>query len=126
MTRRWNGILCWTPRILTICFAIFLSLFATDVLSENLGFWQAVADLAMHLIPVGIVLAILAMAWRWEWVGAALFAAAAMIYSMWALPRHWDWVAMIALPPLVIAGLYLLAWMVRDRGMARGTDKMAH
>jgi hypothetical protein len=36
---------------------------------------------------------------------------------MWALPKHPLWVACIALPLMVVAGLYLLAWIQHRRQM---------
>jgi uncharacterized membrane protein len=50
-------LLFWTPRAICIAFAIFLSLFALDVLSEGYGFWKTLLALLIHLVPVYIVLA---------------------------------------------------------------------
>ncbi len=115
-----RSIICWTPRILTLCFALYLGLFAVDVFNEKLSLRQTATALAIHLIPTAIVLLVMAIAWRWEWVGALIFAAAAVIYSMQVLPMHPAWAAAIALPLLVIAALYLLAWMHHR------SEKMAH
>jgi hypothetical protein len=103
----------WLPRILALCYAIFLSLFATDVFDEKLGFWPTAADLGMHLIPTFIVLIVLVLAWRREWIGASLYAALAVFYSCWALPKHPLWAELIAGPLLLIAVVYLLAWLGR-------------
>jgi len=66
-------VLFWTPRVLCILFAIFLSLFSLDVFSEGYGFWETILALLIHLVPVYIVVIALVIAWRWEWVGASLF-----------------------------------------------------
>ena len=71
MALEWKPILHWTPRILALLFAVFLSLFALDVFGEGYGFWKTILALVMHLIPTGIVLAVLAVSWRWQWLGAA-------------------------------------------------------
>ena len=52
-------VLFWTPRILCILFAIFLSLFALDVFGEGLGFWKTILALLIHLVPVYIVVIVL-------------------------------------------------------------------
>ena len=62
MNQMVKKILFWTPRILGILVAIFISLFALDVFGEGYGFWETLAALAMHLIPTSIVLIILALA----------------------------------------------------------------
>ena len=50
-------------------------MFALDVFDEGLGFWRTVFALFMHLVPTWIVLAVLAVSWRWGLVGVILFAA---------------------------------------------------
>src|SRR5664279_5119068 len=75
--------LFWAPRVLSIVFIAFLSLFALDVFSENLGFWKTALALTMHLIPSLVLIGILILAWRWEWIGAALYAAAGLLYVFW-------------------------------------------
>lgn len=49
----------------------------------------------------------------WEWAGAALFAVAGALYAIRMLPRHPGATATIALPLLVIAGLFLANWVKR-------------
>jgi hypothetical protein len=112
-------LLFWTPRILSILFIVFLSLFALDVLDGNLGFWQTALALTMHLIPVFVLIATLFLAWRWEWIGAAIYAAAGLIYIVWvvsmsrplSLPMRLIWIATISGPALIIAGLFWVNWL---------------
>jgi len=114
MSRGPARLLYWSPRILSIGFAIFLSLFALDVFSEFHGFWLIAAALAIHLIPTLIVLVVLIAAWKWEWLGAVLFAGVGVYYALHMLLRHlsnWPAVLGISLPLLVIATLFLANWM---------------
>jgi hypothetical protein len=116
-----NGIggrlLYWSPRILSIAFAIFISLFALEALNQGYGFWQTVLALLINLIPAYIVVGLLIVAWRWEWVGAVLFAAAVVLYTAQTRPRHFSWavISTIALPLLVIAVLFLINWLKRQK-----------
>jgi hypothetical protein len=75
-----NRLLLWAPRILCILFAVFVSLFALDVFGEGYGFWETVLAPLMHLIPTIIVVFMLLIAWRWEWIGGILFIALGMLY----------------------------------------------
>jgi len=104
----------WTPRVLTIAFALFLALFAADVFEMPLGFWQKALALVMHLVPTLAVLAVLAIVWRHEWVGALLFPLLAVVHlvSKWG-QLDWSGYAIIEAPLLVMGVLFLLAW--RDR-----------
>ena len=112
-------VLFWTPRLACLGFAIFLSLFALDVLSEGNGFWKTVLGLLIHLGPVYIVLVLLALAWRWEWVGAVGFGALAIWYAAGNLRHHPDWVLVIAGPLVVLATLFLVNWAKHDQLRAR-------
>ena len=55
-----NKLLFWSPRVLGILIAIFVSLFALDVFAEGSSSWEIVVALAMHLIPTFVILIALA------------------------------------------------------------------
>lgn len=109
----------WAPRAMSIVFIAFLSMFALDVFGEGYGFWKTLLALTMHLIPSFVLIAALVLAWRWEWIGAALYAAAGTLYVFWALQRPIPpaikllWVLMIAGPAFLVAALFLANWMKR-------------
>ena len=107
-------LLFWTPRVLCILFAMFMSMFALDVFSEGKGFWETILDLLMHLVPVYIVVIVLVIAWRWEWIGAILFIALASLYLVRNWGRFpWD-VYLVVIGPLVLMSvLFLLNWIYR-------------
>jgi hypothetical protein len=120
--------LFWTPRALSIAFVAFLSLFPLDVFDEHLGFWQTALALTMHLIPVFVLIAVLVLAWRWEWIGAALYAAAGLLYVTWVVSMSRPvspamrliWILSIAGPAFVIAGFFLANWLKRGELRAPG------
>jgi len=115
--------LMWAPRILSIAFIAFLSLFAMDVFEEHLGFWPTMEALAVHLMPCFILLAVLILAWRREWIGALLYGAAGTLYAIWTLsgPRavaistRLVWIVVIAGPTFLIAALFLLSWRKHEQ-----------
>ena len=118
MSRSAARLLYWSPRVLAIAFAIFLSLFALDVFKEFHGLWRLALAFAIHLVPALIVVAVLVAAWKWEWIGAVVFALLAAWYSWTAVHRHflsWPIFLGIPLPLLVIAGLFLANWMERAK-----------
>jgi hypothetical protein len=99
----------WLPRILCLLFAAFISLFALDVFGEGYGFWGTIVALLMHLVPTGLILIALVIAWRWEWIGAILFAALGVLYLVMAW-GEFDWIAflLIAGPCFLIGALFLV------------------
>jgi hypothetical protein len=108
-------ILYWAPRVLGLLFAAFISIFAFDVFDGGHGFWETALDLLMHLVPTAIVLVVLAIAWRWEWVGAVVFGALGVFYIATAWGRF-PLVAYLAIsgPMFVMAGLFLANWLMRE------------
>ena len=117
MNKSLKQTLYWTPRIAGILFVLFISLFAFDVFEEGLGFWGTLLALFMHLIP-SIVLALAVwIAWKWEWVGAALFLGWAVWYLVFFLDRNFPWAtyALIAGLPALIGLFYLADWVWRKK-----------
>lgn len=109
--RRW---LFWTPRVLTILFALFVGLFALDVFEGHPSLGRLLVALGLHLIPTAVVLVGLAVAWRWEWVGAVLYAGLGVTYiaAFWGR-FSWSVYAIIAGPLFLVGLLFLLGWLQR-------------
>jgi hypothetical protein len=106
----------WTPRVLGVLFAMFLSLFALDVFGGGYGFWGTMLALLMHLVPVYLVVGALFVAWRWEPVGAILFAALGVAYLVMAWGRfHWSVYALISGPIFLIGALFVVDWVYRTK-----------
>jgi hypothetical protein len=109
--------LFWAPRALSIA---FLSIFALDVFDRRHSFWQTVLAFIIHEIPVFVLIAILILAWRWEWIGAALYAAAGLLDIVFISSRPVPPALRIAMilpvagPAFVIAGLFLANWLKRS------------
>lgn len=118
MRSPFRHILHWTPRVLGLLFALFVSLFALDVLGQGYGFWGTLQALFIHLIPVYLLLIALAAAWRWPLAGMLLFAGLSGLYiaTTWGpypLVANLIGVAPIAGPALLIALLFLGDWWAR-------------
>jgi hypothetical protein len=109
-------ILFWTPRILTILFALFLSIFALDVFGEGAGLWRTLLALFMHLIPTFLIIIFLVLAWRWEWIGAVVYIIFGFLYIFMAFGRFPLSVYFTISGPLFLVGiLFLLNWIFRDK-----------
>lgn len=110
-------IIRWLPRVLSIVFAVFISLFALDVFGEGYGFWETLVALMMHMIPTLLVVVGLILAWRWAWTGTVWFTALGVWYLLMTR-GDWAWATFLLIPgPLfLIAVLFLIAWLYRDKG----------
>lgn len=103
----------WAPRILAIAFGLFVSLFALDAFDGQASVWEKLGRFAVHLVPVGVYAIVLVLSWRWEWIGAVLFAALGALYVATIGRHNMDWSLIIAGPLFVLAALFLLGWVRR-------------
>ena len=107
-------LLRWSPRLLAILYALFLSLFTFDSW-EGAGFWEGLVGFLVHLLPVYFVLFALVVGWRWPRAGGAAFLLLAAGFS---LAFGWDEAAVLGMMagPLVFIGLlFLLNWRPAPR-----------
>jgi hypothetical protein len=112
-------LLFWTPRALVMLFAVFVSLFALDVFTEGYNFGETILALIMHLIPTAVILIVLAIAWRWEWLGGILFIGLGVLYIVlfWD-PDNWPTYLMISGPLFLVGTLFLLNWFYKRENLS--------
>lgn len=72
--KKYIRVLHWFPRILCIVEILFISLFALDAAAPGMTYWKQFGAYFMHLIPSFILLALLLVAWKWEYIGGIIFA----------------------------------------------------
>jgi hydrogenase-4 membrane subunit HyfE len=103
----------WLPRIASIGFVLFLSVFALDVFTAPFEPVMLVGFL-VHLIPSFILLGAVLLAWRYELVGTIMFLGFATLY-LWDIgfTRPWSWYAGIVAPAAIVGVLFLLSWFLR-------------
>ncbi len=110
-----STVLYWTPRIVSLLFVGFLSLFALDVFTDPVEPMMLVGFL-IHLLPTFALLAISAVAWRYPLVGALGFLGFTVWY-VWATAFDvpFPWYMIIAGPTLILAVLYYFSWRQERR-----------
>ena len=114
MSTTMKQILFWSPRILSIFFALFTSIFAFDVLDGNSTFTETLFALTMHLIPTMAIVLVLIIAWKWEWVGGVVFLVFAVLYIIftWGMFPLLVYI-LISGPMALISNLFFLNWIYR-------------
>ena len=124
MPKKISKFVYWTPRILSILFILFLSLFSLDIFGNNYSFWETVVGLFMHNIPSLVLLAVLIISWRVEIVGGVAFILAGFLYIALVLIRpnfEWyrlAWIVQISGPAFLVGILFLVNWR-KKKGHAR-------
>lgn len=101
-----RDVLVWTPRILGILFAIFISMFAMDVFQEKAGFWNTAVALGMHLIPTAIVVLVLMVCWRYPFAGVVFILLG--LFYIFSLQRMSWMTDVIIAGPLILCGVLFL------------------
>ena len=56
-----RGVIFWLPRILSIIFILFLTMFSLDIFGNGYSFWEIVVGLLVHNIPSLILLIVLTL-----------------------------------------------------------------
>lgn len=121
--KRGGKIIYWTPRILSILFICFLTMFSFDVFKSGKNAGEILFGLLIHNIPSIILAVLLAIAWSKEIVGAISYFGAGLLYIIFILSNVVDsdlpwhiaiiWSLTIAGPAFVIGALFLVNWKKR-------------
>jgi|ERR1019366_5417000 hypothetical protein len=112
------GIIGWTARIISIAFAVFISIFAMDVFSEGYGFWNTALALFMHLIPTFLIILILILSWKREWIGGSVYTILGILYIVFAWGKFdWSAYALISGPIFILGILFFISWYQKKHRM---------
>lgn len=71
----------WLPRIICIAAILFVGIFALDSFAPGLTIWQQIGGFLIHLIPNYVLIALLIVAWKWEYVGGILYIILGLLFS---------------------------------------------
>lgn len=109
--------LYWSPRILSILFIIFLSMFSLDVYEPGMSAREVAIGMLMHNIPSFIMIVLLIIAWRNDIFGAISFIGAGLLYMVFIVmntTQPWyiaiTWAISIVGPAFLIGILFLMNW----------------
>ena len=109
----------WAAYIFGFAFAIFISFFAMDVFTAHNDFLHTVSALFKHLIPTFLIIIILLLSWRREWIGGTAFSILGFLYIIIAWGRFaWGAYAMISGPLFILGFLFFLGWHYRRHQQA--------
>jgi len=108
-------IIFWLPRILSIIFVLFLSLFSLDVFSEYNG-WNSILPFLVHLLPSFVLLGIIIISWKRDLVGAIIFLSLAIFYIlMVGFNRPLSWYVSISGPTIIVSILFFISWFQKRK-----------
>lgn len=124
MNKKTRNLIFWTPRILSIIFIIFLSLFSLDVITPEASLKEIIIGLFIHNIPVFALTIILIISWHYEIVGGIFFILAGLLYigqmTINAINYGFAYFEIsysfiIAGPTFLIGSLFLIEWKKKSK-----------
>ncbi len=123
----------WAPRIICILAILFISLFAADAFDPGLTSGQQILGFIIHLIPSFVLIALLIIAWKWEYLGGIIF----MIIGIGLSPfifmgnyrmNHSVWLSLsiimaVTLPFAIIGFLFILSHFLKKKNRVKDTNE---
>ncbi|NTW30564.1 MAG: hypothetical protein HGA33_04750 [Candidatus Moranbacteria bacterium] len=110
----------WAPRMASIMFVLFLALFSLDVFEPGRSAAEILVGLLMHNIPVFVLTALTAIAWKRPLVGGISFISAGVLYIAlvffqgvrggldWRIALAWS--VQLSGIAFVVGSLYIADW----------------
>jgi hypothetical protein len=110
------GNLFLIPRILTILFVLFMTLFALDSFSGNIAVTEKVSGFVIHIIPEFILIIILILSWRFPLIGGLLFILNGLIWTIFFKTYTKELNFFILSFPLILIGtLFIIFYFINKR-----------
>jgi hypothetical protein len=98
----------WAPRVLSILFILFISIFALDAFEEGMPLWKQMLGFLIHLVPTYILIAFLLAAWKFPLIGGLLFIGIGIFYILFA--RNFNvFTYLIISGPAILTGVLFIA-----------------
>lgn len=109
-------VLYWLPRILMIAFILFISVFALDAFDGTQSVLNKVGDFLIHLIPSAVLVILLVISWKREWIGGIFFFLLGVFYIIIAWGKF-PLITYISIsgPLFLVAILFGINWITRDK-----------
>jgi len=113
-----KNILYWAPRIICILAIVFVSLFSLDAFDPKLTLREQIVGFFIHTIPSFILIGLLLLAWKYEYIGGIILVLTGVIFSIIVFRlnykmNHSVWlslgiIGLITFPFILAGGLFIL------------------
>ena len=104
-----SKLLVWIPRVITLIFIIFISMFAFDEKFISFGF-------LMHMLPTLLLIGLLIIAWNWATLGGLILLVFGII-SIFFFRTYEDPIVflIVSFPIFVVGILFILSDQVKGK-----------
>jgi cytochrome b561 len=104
-------------------------MFAADAFAPGLTIWQQLGGFLMHLIPSFILLALLIVAWKWEYIGGIIFTVIGLGLSPFIFMHNYNMnhsvgmslgiILMITFPLVVVGILFIISHFMKKKNLLK-------
>ena len=104
-------------------------MFAADSFAPELTFWQQIGGFMMHLIPSFILITLLIVAWKWEYIGGIIFIVIALGLSPFVFMLNYNMnhsvgmslgiIMVITFPFLVVGILFIISHFMKKKKLLK-------
>lgn len=109
-------IMFWVPRIIMILFILMISMLALDAFEGDQSIYKKIIEFVIHLIPTLILIVVLIVSWRREWIGGIFFILLGILYIAWAWGKFDLSVYFLISGTLFFAGiLFWINWIQKKK-----------
>jgi cytochrome b561 len=115
----------WLPRALCLLAILFISMFAADSFAPGRSLWQQIEAFLIHLIPSFVLLGLLILAWKREFIGGIVFILLGIGLSPLIFIKNYNMnhsvgmslliIAAITLPFIIVGILFLVSHTMRKK-----------
>ncbi|MFA6376041.1 MAG: hypothetical protein WCX69_01415 [Candidatus Paceibacterota bacterium] len=132
MTNKLDNFVYWAPRLLSICFVVFLVLFSLDVFEPGRSAQEIAIGLFAHNVLALLLAAVVVISWKREIVGGVTFIMAGIFYIIMVMAGtikngfEWymiSWFLTISGPAFLIGALFLWGWHRKKAAKPNFPDK---
>ena len=119
----------WIPRIICILAILFVSVFAADAFGPGRSIQEQLGDFIMHLIPSFILLALLIVAWKWEYIGGIIFTIIGLGLSPFIFMHNYNMnhsvgmslgiILLITFPFVVVGILFIISHFMKKKELLK-------
>jgi cytochrome b561 len=102
-------------------------MFALDSFSPGLTIWQQIGAFLIHLIPSCILVALLIVAWKWEYVGGIIFIVIGLGFSPVIFIHNYNmnhsvWMSLgiilaITVPFVIVGVLFIVSHIKKKKNL---------
>jgi hypothetical protein len=107
-----SKVLHYLPRVLSILFILFVSIFALDVFGTPDSLWREITGFLIHLIPSYVLIAVAILAWKKGFIGGIVYIVIGFLAVFWL---RGDLASLVIIIPFFIIGVLFLISSQREK-----------